>query len=166
MAETETPKPVRKNKLERMRDKLMEEKSTGIVEKVPSKVRKGNPAWVKGMKTPCDHKERMAKKEAVLQKTGKNFPSLSRLYMNEKGFKQAKAIAEDKGHPRQLDAIKFLAAYGHGQPTATIHVSDGPKELQKSTQEQLENVLQFKKPGNDGTGEPEACGTPEVPQAN
>ena len=166
MAETEGLKPIRKNKLELMRDKLLAEKATGVVEKVPPKKRGGNPLWVKGMKSPYNAKEKTKEKEEHLRKNGKNFPSLARFYMSEKGYKMAEAIANDKGHPRQLDAIKFLAAYGYGQPTATINVTDGPKELQKSTQEQLENVLQFKKPGNDGTGEPETCGTPEVPQAN
>lgn len=166
MAEAEGFKPRRKNKLELMHEKLREEKATGVVEKVPPKVRKGNPLWVKGMKSPYNAKEKTKEKEEHLRKNGKNFPSLARFYMSEKGYKMAEAIANDKGHPRQLDAIKFLAAYGYGQPTATLNITDGPKELQKSTQEQLENVLRFRKPGDDGTGEREVSGTPEVPQAN
>lgn len=148
-----------------MRDKFLADKAAGIVPEKPKR-HGGNPLWVKGMKTPYNHKEKNQEKEETLKKTGKNFPSLARFYMTEKGYKMAEAIASDKGHPRQLDAIKFLAAYGYGQPTATLNITDGPKELQKSTQEQLDNVLRFRKPGDDGTGEPETSGTPAVPQAD
>ena len=127
----------------------------------PKKAKTGNPNWKKGMKTPYNSIDYRKKKEKELEDKKKNFPALARFYMSDKGFKRAEAIAEDKKHPRQLDAIKFLAAYGYGQPAASLTISDGPAELKKSTQEQLENVLRFtKRDGNEG----EVQATPEVPE--
>jgi len=143
MAETEgNEKPTYTNKLLALKDEILTDKAAGVPLK---KGKGGNPAWVKGMKAPFNSREAKVQREEKLKQTGKNFPGLARVYMSDKGFKRAEAIAEDKKHPRQLDAIKFLAAYGYGQPAASLTISDGPAELKKSTQEQLENVLRFTK---------------------
>jgi hypothetical protein len=104
-------------------------------------VQKRKRGFVKGNKLGPGRGHKKQSPQAVAQK--EKFSGRCKFYMDNGGFDKARAIAENKNHPRQLDAIKFMAAYGYGLPTATLNIENGPAELKQTTQEKLNVAFPF-----------------------
>jgi hypothetical protein len=88
-------------------------------------VQKRKRGFVKGNKLGPGRGHKKQSPQAVAQK--EKFSGRCKFYMDNGGFDKARAIAENKNHPRQLDAIKLKQTTQEKLNVAFPFVLDGGK---------------------------------------